>query len=186
MSDAVELRRYTGAEVAADRALRVVLAGVYAEVFAEPPYEDPPERATEWADGALVRHAALPGFVLVAAVSAGDVLGFGYGSIDAEDSWFASYVREHAPGAVWQTWLGGHGALAELAVLARARGRGIGGRLHDAVVEHLRSAGATRLILLTQAAAVDARALYARRGWVDLAELSPGNRLMGLEVSPTP
>lgn len=175
----IQIRGYGGAVVQRDEALRDRVAEVYAEVFAEPPYDEPAERGRDWAHGPLVRHAALPAFQLVTAEREGRLLGFAYGVIGSEDSWFAGYIRDHAPREVSQRWLGGHGELAELAVRPSARGHGLGGRLHDAVIDHLVEAGVARAILVTQVAAAPARALYASRGWSDLAELAPGSMLMG-------
>ncbi|WP_420113180.1 GNAT family N-acetyltransferase [Pseudactinotalea sp.] len=175
----LELRRYDGDAVQRDETLRDRVAEVYAEVFAEPPYAEPPERGRDWAHGPLVRHAMLPAFELVCAEREGVLLGFAYGVLGSEDSWFAGYIRDHAPREVSDRWLGGHGELAELAVRPQARGLGFGGALHDAVAVHLTEAGADRAILVTQIAAAPARALYAGRGWHDLAELAPGSMLMG-------
>lgn len=178
-----DLLRYDGDAVQRDETLRDRVAEVYAEVFAEPPYDEPPERGHDWAHGALVRHSALPAFQLVAAERGGRMLGFAYGVIGSEDSWFAGYIRDHAPREVSERWLGGQGELAELAMRPDARGLGLGGTLHDVVIEHLADAGADRVILVTQLAAVPARALYASRTWQDLAELAPGSMLMGLRIS---
>jgi ribosomal protein S18 acetylase RimI-like enzyme len=179
----VVLRRCDGDRVRSDHALRERIAAVYTTVFGEPPYEEPPDRGPRWAHGPLVRHAALPGFELVCAERAGALLGFAYGVIGRDDSWFAGYIRERAPREVAESWLGGHGELAELAVDPQERGRGVGGALHDAVVKHLEQLGTGRVILVTQRAATAARALYAARGWRDLAELAPGSVLMGLRFT---
>ena len=176
------IRRYPGATVHGSEELRDRVAQVYAAVFGEPPYGEPPERGHDWAHGPLVRHSTLAGFELVCAEQDGRLVGFGYGALGREDSWFDGYIRDHAPREVWQRWLAGHGELAELAVLPGARGRGLGGVLHDAVLEHLAGAGADRAILVTQRAATAARALYAARGWRDLAELAPGSMLMGVDL----
>lgn len=183
MSDSVVLRRCEGGEVQIDHALRERIAAVYTNVFGESPYEEPPDRGPRWAHGPLVRHAALPGFELVYAERAGAVLGFAYGVIGRDDSWFAGYIRERAPRPIAEQWLGGHGELAELAVDPQERRTGVGGALHDAVIDHLEQVGAARVILVTQRAATPARALYAARGWQDLAELAPGSVLMGLRFS---
>lgn len=177
---AAELRRHDGESVRTDAALRDRVADVYGRVFGEAPYDEPPERGRDWAHGALVRHASLPAFELVCAEREGRLLGFAYGVVGSDDSWFAGYIREHAPREVSEAWLGGQGELAELAVLPEAQRQGLGGALHDAVVQNLERAGAHRAILVTQSAATPARALYAARGWHDLAELAPGSVLMGL------
>lgn len=179
----MRLRHHDGAAVRADAELRARLAAVYADAFGAPPYSGTEAEAREWAEHRLVRHAGYPGFRLTTAEDGDDVLGLAYGQLGEESQWFTQTVRERVPAEVVQVWLGGHGELVELAVLARARGRGLGGRLHDAVVEGLRLAGARTALLVVDTAALPARGLYASRGWRDLAELAPGSILMGTRLS---
>jgi ribosomal protein S18 acetylase RimI-like enzyme len=175
-----EVRLCTGQELLADASLQADVRDLYAEAFREPPYRDEPEKAADWAAGPLLRHAGLAGFVLAVAVLDERPAGFAYGALGEEESWFVDWVRAHTPAEVHEEWLPGHGTLTELAVRSDARGRGLGGRLHDAVVTHLAASGAERLVLVAQELALPARGLYARRGWRDLAELAPGSWLMGV------
>lgn len=183
MSDGVELRRYDGVSVRADSRIREQLAEVYADAFAEPPYRGTVAQAREWAAERLVQHLGYPAFGLATAEREGRVLGFGYGLLGADDQWFTQTVRARASAAVAQGWLGGHGELVELAIRSEARGVGLGGRLHDAVVDHLRHAGARNALLVADIGAAPARALYVSRGWHDVAELTEGSRLMGLRLA---
>ncbi|MEZ4451020.1 MAG: N-acetyltransferase [Nannocystaceae bacterium] len=60
-----------------------------------------------------------------------------------------------------------------LATRARARGQGLGARLVDAAIEACRAAGHARLRLEVREDAAAARALYRRRGFVEIGPL-PG------------
>ncbi|WP_156251254.1 GNAT family N-acetyltransferase [Pseudactinotalea terrae] len=179
MSPAVEIRRYDGEAIRADTALRARLGEIFVEAFTEPPHHEDPVRAGQWAEGKLVQHAGYPGFRLVAALQAGRVVGFAYGLLGADDQWFTQTLRQRLPAAVAQGWLGGHGELVELAVTSGARGRGLGRLLHDATVEDLRAVGARTALLVVDAEAHAARALYSASGWVHVAEIAPGSHLLG-------
>ncbi|MEI2702161.1 MAG: GNAT family N-acetyltransferase [Baekduia sp.] len=65
----------------------------------------------------------------------------------------------------------GHGSgdpeLSVLHVDPPAQGAGVGGRLHDAVLESLRSDGTGRCHLFVFEANEQARAFYAARGWTE-------------------
>lgn len=178
----VELHEYDGDAVRSDAALRVQLAEVYHDAFSEPPYRSTPESALQWAHERLAHQAGYPAFRLVTAQDADAVIGFGYGLLGADDQWFTQTVRARLSPELAQRWLGGHAELVELAVRAQHRGRGWGGRLHDAVVAHLADAGARTALLVVDEAAPPARALYAGRGWLEVAAFSEGSVLMGLRL----
>jgi predicted N-acetyltransferase YhbS len=76
--------------------------------------------------------------------------------------------------------------LASFFVRPDRRGRGIGGRLHDALVEAARSAGEQRLFLWTP----DADPWYVARGWSlhgRLAAFGVESRVLSLDLSfPAP
>ena len=186
MSTAIAMRRYDGESVRADAALREQLAEVYADAFSGPPYGGTLEQARTWAAERLVVQLGYPAFQLVTAERGGRLIGFGYGVLGGEDQWFTQMIRARLPADVAQTWLGGHGELVELAVRGEARGNGLGGALHDAVVADLRDAGARTALLVADARAEPARALYASRGWQDIAVLASGNMLMGQLLAAVP
>lgn len=184
MSTAVELRRYDGAVVAADAVLRSRLGQIYADAFGRPPHEHPGGDGGAWAEDTLLRHAGYPGFGLITAVRRQEI-GFGYGYISSDDQWFTQTIRPMVPKQVAVNWLGQRGRrgeLVELAVLGPAQGQGIGGAIHDAVLDGLRAAGADRALLVTHRDAVAARSLYQRRGWQVLAGLEPASLLMGIRL----
>lgn len=173
----VRLHRH-GPEVATDRSLRQSLLQVYVGAFGAPVYPADHGRAHRWAHERLPEHAVIPGFALFTASAGGQVLGFGYGYLGAPGQWFDTAVRQLVAPQVADAWLGGHGELVELAVLPRARGAGVGGRLHDAVLDHLAGTGATKALLVVDRRAVPARRLYASRGWAEIADLGSQSTLM--------
>jgi len=186
MSTAIAMRRYDGESVRADAALQKQLAEVYADAFSGPPYHGTLEQAQTWATERLVLQFGYPAFHLVTAERDGRLIGFSYGVLGAEDQWFTQMLRARLPALVAQTWLGAHGELVELAVRSEAHGHGLGGALHDAVVAHLRDVDARTALLVADAGAVPARALYASRGWQDIAVLASGKMLMGIRLAAVP
>lgn len=77
-----------------------------------------------------------------------------------------------------------HGRVYSLVVAPSARGQGLGDRLLATTERHARAAGRTRLRLEVRRENAAARALYARRGYVEVAQLddyyadgAPGLRL---------
>ncbi len=65
-------------------------------------------------------------------------------------------------------WVGGHFEFVELAVLPEARGHGLGGRLHDVLLEGVPK---ERAMLSTDNGDSPAVRLYSARGWRKLGEL---------------
>lgn len=187
--------------------LRAALAAVYLDAFSEPPYETDAEKAHGWAEGALRTHAICPGFALVTVQrhsrgtphhddrrhrsgqghdEPGDVLGFAYGVLGADDQWFTRTLRSVLTAAQAQRWLGRHGELVELALLRSARGLGLGGQLHDAVLARLRQQGASTAILTTDKRTPAAQGLYTSRGWSTVATLGPAQLFMALDLGDRP
>jgi GNAT superfamily N-acetyltransferase len=64
--------------------------------------------------------------------------------------------------------------LAKMAVVAAARGRGYGDRLMDAAIAFARSAGARRMMLLSNTRLAPALALYRKHGFREVP-LDPAN-----------
>ncbi|WP_372492658.1 GNAT family N-acetyltransferase [Microbacterium aurugineum] len=78
-------------------------------------------------------------------------------------------------------WVGGHFEFVELAVTPEARGRGIGGQLHDALLANLDH---RRALLATSSSQDDpAVRLYSSRGWVSLATYGDNRQVMGRVLS---
>ena len=128
-------------------------------------------------DEILPGHAARDGFRAVAAREGGRLVGLAYGYLGGPGQWWHGRVAAAMTPAQRGRWLvPGHFELAELMVRVGARRRGLGGALHDAVLDGLASPTA---LLSTQPDNEAALALYSRRGWevvvdsVDLAAPVP-------------
>jgi len=111
----------------------------------------------------LPRHAARGGFRFFAARSGGQLVGLAYGYLGAPGQWWHDIVSAAMDEGQRRRWLSpGHFEVVELHVHPQFRRRGIGARLHDALLEDLASRTA---VLSTQTDNAPARALYRSRGW---------------------
>ncbi|WP_309104444.1 GNAT family N-acetyltransferase [Microbacterium sp.] len=139
-------------------------AELYADVFAEPPYDE--ERATSLAGfpSRVKRYAAeKPEFRLLLASEGDRVVGLALGTgIGPGDWWWDRASEELAP-AARQAWLDAECfCVAELAVAASHRRRGMAEDLMDAVLRDLPYA--TALLGCYQDASA-AQRLYTGLGW---------------------
>lgn len=134
------------------------IQALFAAAFAMPASE-----AASFTDH-IARHAQRPDFRFLAALDPADkrLLGFVYGYTTAPGQWFQDTIRPALGPALAARWLDGAFEFTEFAVLPAAQGRGIGGRLHDAVLADLPH---RRAILSTYDEPSAALALYRRRGW---------------------
>jgi ribosomal protein S18 acetylase RimI-like enzyme len=142
------------------------LRALYAAVYAEPPYRDGPaevaELVAEWPD--LLNQ---PGFRLVVARTAGQLVGFACGHmVDSASGWWAGLRPDPLGGDTADPVGfddGGHSfGIAELGVHPAWRRRGLARRLHEAL---LAGRGESRVVLWVRADAPAARATYARWGY---------------------
>jgi ribosomal protein S18 acetylase RimI-like enzyme len=161
-ADEVRVETYDGPAATPTDELRAL----YAAVYAEPPYRDGPaevaEFVAEWSD---LLHQ--PGFRLVVARTAGQLVGFGLGHmVDSASGWWAG-IRPDRLGSDSADPVGvddgGHSfGIAELGVHPAWRRRGIARRLHEAL---LAGRSEPRVVLWVRADAPAARATYARWGY---------------------
>ncbi|HEX6547285.1 MAG TPA: GNAT family N-acetyltransferase [Candidatus Dormibacteraeota bacterium] len=132
------------------------------------------------------RHAARDRFRAAGAFDARRLVGFTYGYTGAPGQWWHDRVAEALPATMRRRWLDHAFELVELHVLTRYHGRGLGGRLHDLLLE---DASESTAVLSTPRAETNAMALYRKRGWEVLVEemLFPGTsepfRVLGLDLS---
>ncbi len=112
----------------------------------------------------LPRHTEREAFRFLAAESGeGQLAGFSYGHVGAPGQWWHDIVSKEMDDGARRRWLPeGHFELTELHVHPDFRRQGVGGRLHDALLDGL--AGPTA-VLTTQTDNVPALILYKGRGW---------------------
>ncbi len=145
------------------------------------------EKLRERVDVILPRHAGREGFRFVASRAGdGSLAGFAYGYVGAAGQWWHDIVASAMTDEQEWRWLGpGHFEFVELHVRPDQQRRGIGGRLHDALLEGL---DAPTAVLSTQQENAPAIALYEGRGWeIVLPSLSflpaePPYLIMGKEL----
>ncbi len=156
------------------------LREVYLSAFGAPGYDEPAEKADQFAAEQLPTHAARPDFKLVATRSGGAVTGFAYGFTGDRGQWWPDRIAEAAP-ELAEEWVGGHFEFVELAVAASAQRQGLGAELHDALMADLPN---TKALLSTYADDRPAPRLYRRKGWqVLLANLTPDSALYGKHLT---
>lgn len=162
---AVEIARLGAGE--AGRAIAEIRR-IYAAAFAAPPYAEGPAAVRGFAQ-AFADHAGRRGFQCVVAREPGAtaLLGFAYGYTTAAGQPWRDAVADALGEARVERWLGDAFELVDLAVDPPAHGRGIGGRLHDAMLDALPHRAA---LLSTAREETPALHLYAGRGWQTLVE----------------
>ena len=123
----------------------------------------------------LERHATRDGFTFIAAREDGRLAGFTYGYRGGPGVWWHDLVWSALDDAARGRWLApGHFEYVELHVRADRRGRGLGGRLHDALLA--RQTSSSTAVLSTQVDNERALRLYRSRGWrIVLPELDFGS-----------
>ncbi len=123
-----------------------------------------PDAAGERLDVIVPRHLERDGFRFVAEHDETDRLaGLAYGYRGAAGQWWHDCGAAALDEATRARWLApAHFELEELAVRPDLRRRGIGGRLHDALLDGL---DAPTAVLSTEVENEPAQALYRGRGW---------------------
>jgi GNAT superfamily N-acetyltransferase len=142
------------------------LVSVYRAVFTEPPYSEDEADVQDFA-ARFPDHVQRPGFRSCVAQQDERIVGFAYGFTgEPGDGWW-DMVADRLSDDEVETWLDDCFAFAELAVIPTARGQGIGGRLHDALLSGLPHRTA---VLSTFTDETPAMRLYRKRGWVTLLD----------------
>ena len=142
----------------------------YLATFSQPPYRETETDRAGFIDR-VRRYSARPGFRLGLALDGGQVVGLGLAVIGRPGDWWRDQVASRIGTEDTARWLGSACLeLVHLAVVPGRQGEGIGGRLHDRLIE---GAAVPTAILSVHPAAEPARALYANRGWRPLRDPLP-------------
>ena len=121
-----------------------------------------PDASRSRIDEILPRHVEREGFRFFGAFVDDELVGFVYGYLGAAGQWWHDRVAAALGGDGSDRWLApGHFEFTELHVRAEFRRRGIGGKLHDTVLDGL---DAPTAVLSTQTDNEPALALYRARG----------------------
>jgi ribosomal protein S18 acetylase RimI-like enzyme len=168
-------------------AIKDRLVEVYRSAFAAPPYGVDEGEVASFATK-LVRHVRREGFRCCVAQdsSTGRIIGFAYGYTSRPGQWWRDIVAEAMDPQSRERWLSDAFEFVELGVMPEFQGKGIGGRLHDALLDRLPHRTA---VLSTARQDTPAQRLYRHRGWlVIVPELFfPGSELpyiiMGKELA---
>jgi ribosomal protein S18 acetylase RimI-like enzyme len=144
-------------------AVREELLNVYRMAFALPPYFEREEDVARFSES-MSRHAQRDGFrCCIARERPGEqIVGFTYGYISKRGQWWHDQVATALSQKDIARWLDDAFEFVVIAVMPQAQGRGIGGKLHDAILAGLPQRTA---ILSANQAETNAMQLYRKRGW---------------------
>ena len=132
------------------------------------------------------RHSERPGFRAFGAFSGPRLVGFSEGHPGEPGQWWYDFVALHLAPDARERWMADCFEVVELHVHPEHQGHGLGGRLHDLLLEGV---GQPAAVLSTRRAETAAMRLYRRRGWQVVAESLrfPGNRsafrILGLDLA---
>lgn len=144
-----------------------------------------PEASRDRVGEILPRHATRDGFRFLGAFEGGALLGFTYGYRGEAGQWWHDRVARALGGDGCKRWLApGHFEFTELHVREAHRRRGIGGALHDGLLDGI---DAPTAVLSTQTDNQPALALYRGRGWqviVDALDFGSGRpfAILGVDL----
>lgn len=157
----VTYERYEGPEAAGR--LDAFLPA-YEEVYADPPYCEGPRDVAEFIERYAHQVRGRPGFRLVLARRAGEVVGFTYGyRLPTDTAWWASLLEPVPEGFSRETGERTF-AVIELAVRAPWRRQGVAAGLHARLLEGQEVERVT-LTVRPEPEAAPARAAYAAWGY---------------------
>jgi GNAT superfamily N-acetyltransferase len=143
-----------------------VYRALYAEVYAEPPYEWGDDHADLFADRFQVQRRQ-PGFALVEARAETELVGLAFGvTLQPTTPWWNNLTRP-LPTAITSESPGRTFALVELLVPEPWRRQGIAQAMHDLLLKDRTEERATLTVLPT---AAPAQAAYQKWGWHKVAQ----------------
>ena len=145
-----------------------------------------PDASRARIDEILPRHVVREGFRFLGAFADGKLVGFVYGYRGGAGQWWHDRVASALGRDGAERWLGpGHFEFTELHVRVEFRRQGIGGRLHDSLLDGIEAPTA---VLSTQTDNEPAIALYTGRDWrviVPYLDFGSGRPflIMGVDLS---
>ncbi|MEX2536236.1 MAG: GNAT family N-acetyltransferase [Trueperaceae bacterium] len=143
-----------------------VIEEIYKEVFCGPPYYEPESSASAFV-GRLQGQAGREGWRLLAAEQHGHMQGFVFGYISRPGQYWHDRVTPALKAGLVERWFQNSFVLVEFAVRPAAQGRGIGSRLHDAILDDTPQPMALTMTNQDENPAVR---FYLNRGWHVLGE----------------
>ena len=162
------------------------LVRVYQQAYPEPPYKKTQAEIDEFAHF-LPIHNRQSGFRIAIGFDAGlnDLVGFAHGRAVEEQQPWLELVRPYFEDSLIEAWLADTFQVVEMGVDPDHQGKGLGGRLHDAL---LCDVPFSKAVLATTDSNTHAYKLYKSRGWIELQDsipvphLSRTYRLLGLDL----
>lgn len=142
------------------------IVAVYRSVFTLPPYNEPEENVSGFRES-LGRYVSRPGFrCVVARDSPQSILGFACGYASQCGFWWYDTVSSRLRPELAALWFADGFEVVEIAVIPEAQGNGLGGQLHDRLLQGLPYRTA---LLQNNRDALIPLAMYRQRGWLVLA-----------------
>ncbi|MBE9156518.1 GNAT family N-acetyltransferase [Nodosilinea sp. LEGE 06152] len=139
------------------------IVAVYRAVFTQPPYDESEEDVLGFRE-TLGQYVLRSGFrCVVARDNARSILGFACGYASEPGFWWHDAVKSQLDPDVATLWFASGFEVAELAVIPKAQGKGIGGQLHDRLLHKLPYQTA---LLQTSKDALVSFNMYRKRNWL--------------------
>ena len=168
--------------------MRDQVVDVYNRAWSETPFHPGAANIRTFGDR-MLQHAGNPDFGLCVAVEQSTAVGFAYGYGSVPGGWWRQSVAAHLKSGDGLKWLDDCFEFAELAVAPEYQRGGVGGLLHDGLLDGIQQSTS---LLSTQKANTSALRFYEARGWVVLNDwMVFSNRvepyvIMGLDLSKQP
>jgi ribosomal protein S18 acetylase RimI-like enzyme len=148
---------------------RSTVRDLYAEIYSEPPYNDGPDDADDFASG-WHRTIDQCNFRLVIARCADEAIGFAFGvQLRARTKWWNGALTP-LPDDVTAEYTGRTFAIIELAVRCPYRRKGVGRQLHTQLIAGLSE---ERITLLVRPEAPAAQQAYLSWGYRAVGQIQP-------------
>jgi ribosomal protein S18 acetylase RimI-like enzyme len=144
------------------------IRALYRTAFSASHWDKSERGITAFEHDIFPRHLKREGFAMTASRNdAGELIGFCYGYIGEHGQYWTDYVAARIHPSLEKAWLGGHFEVAELAVHADERGKGLGRALLTTL---LASRGEDRVALQTLEKESPALPLYESLGFTAFGE----------------